>query len=81
MGNFWRSFYEVNDFAKVVDELWNEIKPLYVQLHAYVRYRLHLKYGDRVSSTGPLPAHLLGEFIWFMTGLIGVNFVLRCQSH
>ena len=31
-------------------------------MHAYVRHKLHLHYGDRVMKpTGPMPAHLLGD--------------------
>ena len=33
------------------------------QLHAYVRMKLHEKYGDAVPANGPMPAHLLGN-IW-----------------
>ena len=32
------------------------------QLHAYVRNKLNLHYGDTVmDATGPMPAHLLGN--------------------
>ena len=34
-----------------------------LELHAYVRMKLHEKYGDAVPATGPIPAHLLGN-IW-----------------
>ena len=31
-------------------------------MHAYVRHKLHLHYGDEVMKpTGPMPAHLLGS--------------------
>jgi len=36
---------------------------LYLSLHAYVRWKLHEKYGDAVPANGPIPAHLLGN-IW-----------------
>jgi peptidyl-dipeptidase A len=49
-------------FAKEVDRLWEQVKPLYVSLHAYVRNRLREKYGaDVVPAQGPIPAHLLGN--------------------
>src|SRR5207237_1120376 len=35
----------------------------YLKLHAYVRMKLHDKYGDIVPPKGPIPAHLLGN-IW-----------------
>jgi len=43
--------------------LWTQLRPLYQSLHAYVRMKLHAKYGDAVPATGPIPAHLLGN-IW-----------------
>merc|ERR1719384_59641 len=45
-----------------MDETWLGLKPLYEQLHAYVRNKLHKYYGkDIVENGGPLPAHLLGN--------------------
>ena len=49
--------------SEEVDRLWEQVRPLYVSLHAYVRMKLHEKYGDAVPATGPIPAHLLGN-IW-----------------
>jgi peptidyl-dipeptidase A len=48
-------------FAKELDRLWEQVKPLYVSLHAYVRSKLRDKYGDAVPANGPIPAHLLGN--------------------
>src|SRR3954467_6943318 len=63
-GAMWRSKYDMppDDFAKELDRLWEQVKPLYMSLHAYVRNRLREKYGDAVvPATGPIPAHLLGN--------------------
>jgi peptidyl-dipeptidase A len=67
-GAMWRSQYDMppDDFAKELDRLWEQVRPLYVSLHAYVRTRLHDKYGDAVPASGPIPAHLLGN-IWAQT--------------
>jgi peptidyl-dipeptidase A len=64
-GAMWRSKYDMpaDDFAREVDRLWDQVRPLYVSLHAYVRMKLREKYGDAVPASGPLPAHLLGN-IW-----------------
>jgi peptidyl-dipeptidase A len=64
-GAMWRSHYDMppDDFAKELDRLWDQLRPLYLSLHAYVRARLHAKYGDMVPLDGPIPAHLLGN-IW-----------------
>jgi peptidyl-dipeptidase A len=62
-GAMWRSKYDMppDDFAKELDRLWEQVKPLYLSLHAYVRTRLREKYGDAVPASGPIPAHLLGN--------------------
>ena len=67
-GALWRSGYDMppDDFSKELDRLWEQVKPLYVQLHAYTRWKLREKYGDIVPANGPIPAHLLGN-IWAQT--------------
>jgi peptidyl-dipeptidase A len=65
-GALWRSNYDMqpDDFAKEVDRLWNQLSPLYLSLHAYVRGQLLKKYGPGVvPAHGPIPTHLLGN-IW-----------------
>ena len=64
-GAMWRSRYDMppDAFTKELDRLWDQVRPLYVKLHAYVRLKLHEKYGETVPATGPIPAHLLGN-IW-----------------
>src|SRR4029453_10716344 len=64
LGAFWRAGYDMppDDFAKEVDRLWTQVKPLYDQLHAHVRRRLAAKYGAAtVPLDGPIAAHLLGN--------------------
>lgn len=60
--DYWLDNYETPDFREQVQSLWEQIKPLYLQIHAYVRHHLRKKYGDVVSERGPIPAHLLGRF-------------------
>ena len=65
-GALWRSNYDMppDAFAKELDRLWEQLRPLYLSLHAYVRGQLGKKYGnDVVPTKGPIPAHLLGN-IW-----------------
>ena len=62
----WRSKYDMppDDFAQELDRLWEQVRPLYVALHAYVRNKLREKYGEPVvPANGPIPAHLLGN-LW-----------------
>ncbi|CAL7935105.1 unnamed protein product [Xylocopa violacea] len=59
---YWMKDYEADDFPDQIEALWQQLKPLYLQLHAYVRRELRKKYGeDIVSKDGPIPAHLLGN--------------------
>jgi peptidyl-dipeptidase A len=63
-GAMWRSGYDMppEDFAKLTDKLWDEVKPLYEALHTYVRRKLNEKYGaDVQGKTGPIRADLLGN--------------------
>ena len=63
-GAMWRSQYEMTPeaFAAEVDRLWEQVRPLYESLHAYVRARLVQQYGaDVVDPDGMIPAHLLGN--------------------
>ncbi|MBA6327829.1 M2 family metallopeptidase [Colwellia sp. MB02u-6] len=64
LGAMWRSNYDMpaDDFAKELDRLWGQIKPLYNDLHCYVRTELGKTYGeDKVPQDQPIPAHLLGN--------------------
>ena len=64
LGAMWRSNYEMppDKFAAEMERLWQQVKPLYLSLHAYVRARLADKYGtDLVPEDGLIPAHLLGN--------------------
>src|SRR5258706_15425387 len=65
-GAMWRSKYDMpaDDFAKELDRLWEQVRPLYTSLHTYVRWKLREKYGASVvPASGAIPAHLLVN-IW-----------------
>jgi peptidyl-dipeptidase A len=65
-GAMWRSKYDMppDEFAQELDRLWEQVRPLYVALHAYVRNKLREKYGDQiVPANGPIPVYLLGN-LW-----------------
>ncbi|MEF8763630.1 M2 family metallopeptidase, partial [Stenotrophomonas sp. A3_2] len=54
--NLWRAQFDMppDEFSKQVDQLWQELRPLYVELHAYVRTKLREKYGEKIVSVkGP----------------------------
>ena len=64
LGAMWRSKYDLTpeEFTAETERLWQQVKPLYEQLHCYVRARLAERYGEEVVPLdGPIPAHLLGN--------------------
>ncbi|MDQ3555349.1 MAG: M2 family metallopeptidase [Gemmatimonadota bacterium] len=63
-GAMWRSGYDMppDELAREADRLWQQVRPLYESLHAYVRTRLGEHYGTQlVPAEGMIPAHLLGN--------------------
>lgn len=64
VGTMWRSNYDMppEAFPAEVERLWQQVRPLYLSLHAYVRHALSKKYGNEVvPETGMIPGHLLGN--------------------
>jgi peptidyl-dipeptidase A len=64
MGALWRAGYDMSpaDFEADIERLWRDTKPLYDQLHCYVRARLRKKYGTgKLGERAAIPAHLLGN--------------------
>ncbi len=66
VGALWRSSYDMTpaELEAEANRLWQQVAPLYQDLHCYVRAELSDFYGaDVVPLDGPIPAHLLGN-IW-----------------
>jgi peptidyl-dipeptidase A len=64
VGALWRAGYDMSsaDFEADVERLWKDVKPLYDELHCFVRAKLQAKYGkDKVPDHAPIPAQLLGN--------------------
>ena len=59
MGDFWLLHYESETFREEVATMWNTVRPLFEELHAYVRYRLRETY-PQIQPNAPIPAHVLG---------------------
>lgn len=63
-GEMWRSGYDMSasEFATETERLWQQVEPLYDELHCHVRAKLGEFYGeDKVPDDEPIPAHLLGN--------------------
>jgi peptidyl-dipeptidase A len=64
VGAMWRSNYDMppEEFRAEVERLWEQVRPLYLSLHTYVRWQLAAQYGEElVPDNGPIPADLLGN--------------------
>jgi len=63
-GAMWRSGYDMSPeaFSAEVERLWQQVRPLYLSLHTFVRAKLSQHYGATVvPPDGPIPADLLGN--------------------
>jgi len=63
-GALWRGGYDMDadEFVKETDRIWEQVKPLYDQLHCAVRAGLNEKYGDEIVPIDqPIRADLLGN--------------------
>lgn len=63
-GVMWRSGYDMTpeQFSADLERLWQQVKPLYMELHTYVRRKLIERYGALADrSDGMIPADLLGN--------------------
>lgn len=64
LGEMWRDGYDMPPaaFESETARLWEQVQPLYEQLHCHVRAVLSKHYGDeKVPPEDPIPAHLLGN--------------------
>ncbi len=64
VGALWRSAYDMTpeELERETERVWAQVKPLYDDLHCYVRAGLQKKYGKALVPDGkPIPAHLLGN--------------------
>lgn len=58
----WRESYEDENFIANINRMWDEVKPLYKELHTYVKRKLLKIYGDKMDADDELiPAHLFGN--------------------
>jgi peptidyl-dipeptidase A len=63
-GAMWRSNYDMppEQFSSEIERLWQQVRPLYLSLHTFVRTRLSQHYGpELVPPDGPMPADLMGN--------------------
>lgn len=63
----WQFDYEDSSLKANMLDLWEQVKPLYDDLHTYVRHALINMYGQTMDLNDNLiPAHLLGN-MWAQT--------------
>ncbi|KAK2110899.1 Angiotensin-converting enzyme-like protein Ace3 [Saguinus oedipus] len=62
MGALWHSKYESDTLEQDLEQLFQELWPFYLNLHAYVCRALHHHYRPKlIPLREPIPAHLLGK--------------------
>jgi peptidyl-dipeptidase A len=64
LGEMWRAGFDMSpaEFQDEAARLWEQVMPLYNELHCHVRATLGKVYGeDKVPQDQPIPAHLLGN--------------------
>jgi peptidyl-dipeptidase A len=50
------------NFRNDIEQVWEEILPLYELLHSFVRKKFRDFYGpDKISKNAPLPEHIFGS--------------------
>lgn len=49
------------DERRIVEQIWQEIRPLYRLVHAYVRQQMTKIYPKLVSPDQPIPIHLTSK--------------------
>lgn len=75
----WRARYQDDQLVEKVDKLWDEVQPLYDELHKYVRYQLRDLYGDKMDKKSEfIPAHLLGN-MW-VSSARRASLMQRCKK-
>ena len=64
LSDLWFSKYDMSNeaFSTLVDQVYDDMRPLYEGLQCHVRAELNEYYGDDIVSLDkPIPAHLLGN--------------------
>ena len=50
------------DFQSDLEDIYQQMKPIYEKLHGYVRYKYRDYWGkDKIGEKDPLPAHIFGN--------------------
>uniref|UniRef100_A0A5F8GM13 Angiotensin-converting enzyme n=1 Tax=Monodelphis domestica TaxID=13616 RepID=A0A5F8GM13_MONDO len=75
-GASWRQIYESPTLEQDLEQLYQQLEPLYLNLHAYVRRALYNYYGSQyINLKGSIPAHLLGN-MWGQSWINIIDLVI-----
>ncbi|PSN43501.1 Angiotensin-converting enzyme [Blattella germanica] len=61
-GEMWRNEFESDNFVEDMMRLWQQVEPLYLELHTYVKEKLKTVYGELLGDDDLIPAHILDTF-------------------
>jgi hypothetical protein len=51
---YWQAKYESKTFEADIELLFQQVRPLYAELHSYVRHKLRLIYGNDPGGSLPI---------------------------
>ena len=92
MGELWLDPYLTDleadqDFRGDLESLWTEMSPLYMSVHAYVRWRYRQHWGEEKmpNPAAPIPAHLFGN-MWAQSWqgtfkMVTIGIMIRNMSY
>ncbi|CAL8085575.1 unnamed protein product [Orchesella dallaii] len=59
----WLASFNSSTFQKDCEAIWDNVKPLYEELHAYIRFKLGERYPSKIKPEDPIPAHLVSNLL------------------
>jgi peptidyl-dipeptidase A len=66
----WQNELETDNLDQVAESLYQQLKPFYEQIHAFVRRKLRNFYGADKFKSRKIPMHLLGHKSGFLSWIL-----------
>lgn len=84
--DYWKDDFEVDNFEEIIDNLWQTVKPLYDDLHTYMRYKLISIYGNSLFIAYAyklIHIHILYNFnaCIYQTKIKQVHIICTCCTY
>ncbi|CAG0923400.1 unnamed protein product [Notodromas monacha] len=80
--DLWLRVYETEGIQEEFETLYGEAMEFYRELHAMVRYKLRLHFGeDKIDPKGPIPAHLFATVCVCLLGNYSVRQMFQLADN